>query len=363
MASRSTNSVPVLVTGGCGFLGFHLIKSLLQDPAYSPIVSVNRNPTVNLQDGAIYRAGSVTDRSFINSLLQEFKPRIIFHTASPRPNDPIKSREFADTNVKGTSILLECVAESGSVEAFIYASTVNVISGCPHVGVDENGPMWTENSKTIPYWKSKAEADRLVLKSNSSNLKTVSLRLCLILGERDNAVVPAQLDTYNKKQTGVQLGDNKNLLDTVSAENAATAHMLAARALLDPREAGNVAGEAFNVTDGNPIPFWDLARMIWRAAGDTTELKDVKIVPGWAAMAMASVAEWAFRVFTLGEKRPEMNTLVVEFCIREYTYNIDKARRVLGYKPVAHLEEVIRRSVEWELRKRGTEGTDGNRSG
>ena len=363
MASRSTNSVPVLVTGGCGFLGFHLIKCLLQDPVYSPIVSVNRNPTVNLQDGVIYRAGSVTDRNFITSLLQEFKPRVIFHTASPRFNDPVKTREFVDTNVKGTSILLECAAESGSVEAFIYSSTVNVISGCPHVGVDENGPMWTEKSKTIPYWKSKAEADRLVLKSNSSGLKTVSLRLCLILGERDNAMVPAQLDTYNKKQTGVQLGDNKNLFDTVSAENAATAHMLAAKALLNPQEAGKVAGEAFNITDGNPVPIWDLARMVWRAAGDTTELKDVQIIPGWAAMAMASAAEWAFRVFTLGQKRPEMNTLVVNFCIREYTYNIDKARRVLGYQPVAQLEDLIKRSVEWELRKRETEGKNGIKSG
>ena len=103
--------------------------------------------------------------------------------------------------------------------------------------------------------------------------------------------------------------------------------------------------------------------MIWRAAGDTTELKDVKIISSWAAMAMALVAEWAFRVFTLGEKRPEMNTLVVEFGIREYTYNIDKARRVPGYKPVDHLEEVIKRSVEWELRKLGTEGMDGHRLG
>ena len=103
--------------------------------------------------------------------------------------------------------------------------------------------------------------------------------------------------------------------------------------------------------------------MIWRAAGDTTERKDVKIIPGWAAMAMSSAAEWAFRAFTLGEKRPEMNTLVVEFCIREYTYNIDKARRVLGYQPVAQLEDIIKRSVEWELRKRETEGKNGIKSG
>ena len=356
MTSSSPLCGPVLVTGGCGFLGYHIIKALLHDPDCGPIVSVNRNPTVNLQDGVTYRAGNITDPNFVRALLQDLQPRTIVHVASPRPTDYlVKLDEFRDTNVEGTKLLLECAAEVQSVNAFVYSSSVNVLAGSPHIHVDENGPMWEPNSKAIPYWRSKAEAERLVLRANSARFRTVSLRLCLIIGEREHAMIPAQLDAYDKKQTRVQLGDNKNLLDTVSAENAAAAHLLAAKALLDPQNAaGKVDGEAFHITDGNPLPFWDLARLIWRAAGDTTELKDVSIIPAWAAVAMATAAEWVFAIFTLGTKKPEMNTHVVDFCIHEYTYNIDKAKKVLRYNPVVRTEDVIKHAVDWELQKRAT---------
>ncbi|KAL9117548.1 MAG: hypothetical protein Q9187_005916, partial [Circinaria calcarea] len=312
----------VLVTGGCGFLGYHIIKALLQDPNCGSIVSVSRNPTVNLQDGVTYRAGNITDFDFVRSLFQEVQPRVIFHVASPRPIDyTLNTAEFRDTNIEGTVILLKCAAAFPSVTAFVYSSSVNVLAGSPHIRVDENGPMWQPNSKAIPYWRSKAAAERLVLGANSLKLRTVSLRLCLIVGEREHALIPAQLDAYDAKKTSIQLGDNSNLVDTVSAENAATAHLLAATALVDPsRASGKVDGEAFQITDGNPLPFWDLARMIWRAAGDTTQLQDVTVIPTWAAMALASAVEWLFAIFTLGTRKPEMlNTHVVDFCTREYT--------------------------------------------
>lgn len=193
-----------------------------------------------------------------------------------------------------------------------------------------------------------------MLNANSEALRTASLRLCLIYGERDNQFVPGLLGAYYSKQTGVQLGDNKNCLDTVSAENAALAHILAAKALLDPSKApGKVAGEAFNITDGNSIPFWDLSRLVWNAAGDTTSLKDVKVIPAWLAMTMASTAELVYWTGTLGRKRPKMvNRLVITHCVRNYTYSINKARKQLGYNPVPDLEAGIKRSVEWEIQNR-----------
>ena len=350
-------SGPVVVTGGCGFVGYHIIRALLQDPDCGPIVSINRNPRANRQDRVTYRTGNVTDAKFVRELIHEVQPQVIIHTVSPRPTDySINPNEFRDTNVQGTINLLESAAETPSVKAFVYTSSVNVLAGSPHHNVTEDGPMWAPDSKAIPYWRSKAEAERLVLKANSSKLRTVSLRLCLVLGERDHAMIPPMLDAYYQKKTGVQLGDNKNLLDIVSAENAATAHLLAVKALLHPHTAASkVNGEAFNITDGHPLPFWDISRMIWRAAGDTTELKDVKIIPGWLAVVMANAAELSYKIFTLGAKKPELNTHFVDFCTKEYTYNIDKARRVLKYNPVARAEEVLKQAVDWEIQRRASE--------
>ena len=352
---------PVLVIGGCGFIGYHIIKALKQDSDCGPIFSVSRDPTINHLDGVTYHAGSITDQKFVLSILQEIKPQVIIHAASPRPSAAtVKAEEYRETNVGGTVMLLECAAKASSVQALVYCSTVNVLAGNTHDNVTENGPQWQPDSNAIPYWRSKAEAERAVLRADDPELRTTSLPLPLTIGERDHIMIPAQLDTFNKKQTGVQLGDNKNLMDVVSPENSAQAHILAVKALLYPESAnGKVGGEAFNITDGNPLPFWDIARMIWRAAGDTTELKDVTIIPGWAAMGMATVAEWSCEALTFGVKKPGMTRQVVGFCTNQFTYNIDKARNVLGYKPVARMEEVIKEAVAWELRKRTEEAKAG----
>ena len=140
-------------------------------------------------------------------------------------------------------------------------------------------------------------------------------------------------------------------MDTVSVGNAAKAHLLAAAALLEPnRAASRVDGEVFNITDGNPVPFWNLSRLIWRASGDFTPLT---VVPVWLALGLATTVEWAFFIFTLGRMKPKtLNKLVVMHCVRTHTYNTDNARRVLGYNPVPDLENGIKRSVEWEMQKR-----------
>lgn len=83
----------------------------------------------------------------------------------------------------------------------------------------------------------------------------------------------------------------------VSTENVANAHLLAMHALLDPLRAnGKVDGEAFNIADDNPLPFWDVQRIIWRTAGDTTEIKDLTVIPAWLANTMAFAAEYAYGI-------------------------------------------------------------------
>ena len=102
--------------------------------------------------------------------------------------------------------------------------------------------------------------------------------------------------------------------------------------------------------------------MVWRAAGDTTELKDVKVIQGWAAMIMAHFLELFYTIFTVGTKEPELNTHFVDACTREYTYDIDKARKILGYNPVAKTEEVLKHAVEWELQKPAANEEKSNQS-
>ena len=239
---------------------------------------------------------------------------------------------------------------TSSVKAFVFSSSVMVFAGEEHINLDETQAVWEPHSKGTPYDISKAVAEKVVHEANCENLRTVTIRSSLMYGERDNTFVPEMMGV----RTNVQLGDNRNLIDTVSVANAVKAHLLAATVLMNPdRTTSKVDGETFNITDGNPVPFWDLSRLIWHATGDVTPLKDVTVIPAWLALLFASAAEWTSLILTLGQKKPEMlNKLVVSHCVRTHTYNIDKARHALGYNPVPELEDGIRRSVEWKMQKR-----------
>ena len=358
MATDSTG--PIIVTGGCGLLGYHIVQQLLKDASAGPITVISRSPKTNIFKGVSYIAGDITDFAFLEKTFTQVKPSIVIHTVSPRAIDENTTEDvWNKVNVGGIQNLLKVAQNVGTVKAFIQTSTVNVIQGFEHFHVAENAePYWTAQSKAIPYWKTKAAQEQLVLAANSESFKTVAIRPCMIIGLQEHALIPAQLKALSEKKTGIQLGDNKNLFDIVSAENCAKAHILAMHALLDPSKAnGAVAGEAFNVTNDNPLPFWDVQRVIWREAGDQTKLEDVKVIPKWLAKTMASVSELAAKFSFAGNKTPELNKFVVNFCTSNFSYDISKARTVLAYDPEKNTEQILKDATRWELDHRAATAT------
>ena len=356
---------PVLVIGGCGFVGFHIVQHLLEASNSHPISVLSRNPRLNRCEGVSYRSGNIENPDEVRQILADIKPRLIFHAAAPSASDPaVQPNDHLKTSVEGTRNVLTCATESPFVKALIYTSSCSVSKGYEHLNIDETAPLWEQDSDTLPYFKSKALADTLVRKANSSldsegkGLLTVTLRINFAYGERDTQIIPAMLRTAEKGQTNIQLGDNKNLVDPTYVGNIATAHLQAAKKLLasetgslDPK----IDGEAFNITEGDPQPFWTWARTIWRFAGDKTRLEDVIIIPRWLALSMARVIEWMFFLFTFGRVRPpvQMSVLYIRYSMNTSTYDISKARTRLGYNPVIDHEAHLKRSIAWQLENHG----------
>ncbi len=87
-------------------------------------------------------------------------------------------------------------------------------------------------------------------------------------------VLPPIINVYHTQKTGFQLGSNENLFDFTYVLNVAHAHLLASFALLQtsklptsPLDYEKVDGEAFFITNDQPVYFWDFARAVWKAAG------------------------------------------------------------------------------------------------
>lgn len=111
-------------------------------------------------------------------------------------------------------------------------------------------------------------------------------------------------------------------------------------------------GEAFFITDEAPIPIWDFQRKIGAVASDKTPLADVHFIPAWVGMAMATMVEFLFLIFTLGQKLPPktLRRDVPQYAISNRTFCVDKAKERLGYKPLIDTNEGIKRGVEWALK-------------
>ena len=363
MASKTSSFAlgPAVVIGGCGFVGYHIVQGLLKDSMCGSVSVISRSPSMNRCKGVSYYIGDISNLDEIRELLAAIKPRIIFHAAAPCAADPtVRPDDHYTTSVQGTKNVLTCATESPTAKALIYTSTCAVSKGYQHFNINETAQLWDQDSNTIPYFKTKAQADILTREANSPithegrGLLTATLRLPFVYGERDNQTIPGMLKTAENGQTKIQLGDNKNLVEPTYVGNVATAHLLAATKLLEsvngplnPR----VDGEAFHITDGDPQPFWTFARMIWRMAGDETTLGQVTTVPGWLALLLAEGIEWVFFVCTLGTIRPPLNIslLYIQYTIYNSTYDISKARSRLGYRPVGDKEDHLKRSVAWEL--------------
>ena len=344
----------VLVIGGCGFVGYHVVNAFMQDSTWSSIHVMSRNPSRNQVEGAHYHSGTLTSFERLQSLLAEIHPSLIIHTASPTATGDARGDIFHEINVKGTQNLLKAAIASKHVKMLIYTSSIEVMEGSTHNFITEDAQLCTATSRAEYYAKSKAVADQAVLDANGrGGLRTLCLRITVAYGERDNQCIPGTFEALQKGRNRYQIGDNQSLFDWVSVTNVAQSHLLAAQALLRQSEddGRKVDGEAFFITDGNPIPFWTFERLVWYAAGDRTTSEEVTIIPAWFMLSLASMVEWLYWAFTLGLKRPKvLRRQIMAYTCHPRTYSIDKARERLGYKPIDDRDEQIQKGLDWVRR-------------
>jgi sterol-4alpha-carboxylate 3-dehydrogenase (decarboxylating) len=342
----------ILLLGGGGFLGTEIIEQLQNTGGWTSIVVANRNPKRKFSD-ITYKACDITNQKSVEQLLDDVKPRIVLHLVSPHYK--AEPKVLHDININGTKNLIAACQRSPAVEALLYTSTIRVIANKPPAKITEDQcTIHDEHSTTTnAYGKTKGMADSMVQSANGESLKTAVLRFPIIYGGRDQHM-EIVMDFFDNKQTNTQLGDNAALFEIVSVQNAAHAQVLAARALVTKDHTHNIAGQAFSVTDDHPMHWYDFARKVWTEAGDTTKPKDVKVVPFWLLISMASTWEWTVKIFSLGLKRPEDFNWYNINTLREgnVVLDISKARKLLGYEPIVPTDEAIKRATQRALKER-----------
>ena len=365
MTKVRTSKLPssVLVIGGCGFLGRHIVSQLLE-PSTSKVSVLDLRTTNNRLPGASYYDADITSPESVRSVLEKVKPQIVIHTASPvaiQDNASAAQKRGAKAlyhkvNVEGTRILVEQAGQIGCVKAFVYTSSASVVHDghSDLINADERWPVLRAPRQKDAYSESKGIAEELVLAANRKygDMLTTAVRPAGIFGEGDMQLIPNMLKAYEKRQTRFQLGGNENLFDFTYVGNVAYAHILAAVALMDthaltiqPLDHEKVDGEAFFITNAQPVYFWDFARMVWKAAGDKTTPEQIWTIDRGLGLQLATIIEWLF--WFAGGRTPNLNRKKVQYSCMTRFYSVDKARKLFGYEPRWSMEEAIVRTVKW----------------
>ena len=350
---------PVLVVGGCGFLGHRIVSRLRESPSLQIWVldldtGHNRFPHVSYCDG------DITSHSTVQAVLQKINPRTIIHTASPNvliehPNFATRKALYEKVNISGMHNLIECAGKSGSVKAFVYTSSASVVHDSINdlSEADESLPVLQTPQQTEIYSHTKGVAEKIVLAANRQYgaILTTAIRPTSMFGEDDAGWLPNLLNVCETGKTNIQLGNNSAKIDLLYVGNSADAHILAAETLYrmhaDTPYSERVDGEAFFVTNDEPYRFWDFARAVWVAAGDRSDPKRVWVIPKNLGLIMATFVEWIFWLVFRGTKEPKLTRRKIKHTCMNRTFRIDKAKSRLRYFPEVSMKEGIEKGVKW----------------
>ena len=323
----------VLVTGGGGFLGTALIKLVLERGLRVRSLARRRYP--HLEELEVEQIlGDIADPAVVSRAVAGCQT--IFHTAA-KAGIWGSDREYERTNVQGTRNVIEACRAHGA-RRIIYSSSPSVVfNGLDMEGVDESVPY--SQTFEAAYPATKARAEQIILGSNSGGLATIALRPHLIWGPGDNNLLPRILARARGGRLR-RIGRRDPLIDPIYIDNAAHAHLLAA----DRLEAGSpIAGRIYFVTQGETIPLWDMINHLLKAAKLAPVERSVARPVAFAAAGLMEVGY----VLSRRQKEPPMTRFLARQLSTTHWFNIDAARRDLGYEPRVSISEGLRRLEEW----------------
>lgn len=357
---------PVIITGGCGFVGSHLAEGLLAENPNCQIHVIDLDTTRNQVPGVHYHTCDITSSADVHSIFAQIKPQTVFHVASPDPL-VLNPARFRNVNVDGARNLLAAAKKTTkSVKAFVYTSTSSAIHDnvSELVGADESLPVLRYPAQRRVYTLTKVEAEDEILAANRldgrdlSSMLTVSIRPATAFGARDTGFLGKVVAQARAGKANVQIGPGRNYYDVTYISNLVDAHLLAAHALIDaygkaaPPPEKRVDGEAFIITNDEPVLFWDFNRAIAASIGMPVKKEDIKVVPYWVAMLVATVSEWSTWIFSFGRRQAPITREAVPLSTITRTLKCDKAKRVLGYRPRVGVYEGLEACSKWLLRRR-----------
>ena len=338
----------ILVTGGSGFLGRGIVETLLkQHPEWSiSILDIQLPPPELWKRIFRFIQADISSAESVNNAFVDYSPDLVVHTAGiiPARKSRYSTRRkdwerVKSINYDGTRHVVDAAMAAGC-RNFVYTSSCTVvIDDLDHDYFYMNEDVAIGNA-TLHYGNSKGMGESYVLSPQNAEkgLVACALRPCTIIGPGDTAVISLMYDLIAKYETYFIVGDGHNFYDFMYIDNAVQAHILAIENLLTTKTA---AGQAFFISNQEPVYFWDFMAYVWAQFGHIPRYRiRIPASIAWLAGHVAEFYTW------LTGFAPTLDHGSVKDGIRTQYSNNDKARRILGYEPKVGLAEGTRLACE-----------------
>lgn len=306
----------VFVTGYEGFLGSNLTRALISYGA--EVIGIdkvkNRPCSVleGLRDEIIRVKGDIADFRLVKSIIDKYKPRVIFHLAAEAivgeaNKDPVRAFK---SNIEGTWNILEASRDKKFIEAIVAASSDKAYGSHKTLPYKECAALKGDH----PYDASKSCADLICYTYwNTYRVPVCVTRCGNIYGPGDfnfSRVAPDAIRCALKGRQFIIRSDGKFTRDYVYVEDIVNGYMV----LAEKMKRLGLYGEAFNFSDENPITVTEMVKNIYDLTGRPPDYK------------------------ILNRAKYEIK--------HQYLCSI-KARKVLGWKPAYSLDEGLKRTIKW----------------
>ncbi|MGH8517797.1 MAG: NAD-dependent epimerase/dehydratase family protein [Panacagrimonas sp.] len=302
------------VTGGSGFVGRNLIgrlhergvvvRALARSAAAADVVEAA---------GAWPVRGELLDAAAFGRDLEGCD--VVFHCAAVVEEWGPRAL-YQQINVDGTRAVLGA-AHAARVKRFVHVSTEAVYAdGGAMADFDESRPL---PERPLPrYPASKQLAERAVVAANAPDFATVICRPRLIWGAGDTSVLPKLVEAAKAGRLA-WIDRGRYLTQSCHIDNVVEGLLLAA-------EKGR-GGEAYFLTDGEPVEFRDFLSELLATRGVTVPDKSV---PYRLAYAFGAICEWLWEHLPL-RGAPPVSRMPIVLGGQAVTPIDAKARRELGY--------------------------------
>jgi UDP-glucose 4-epimerase len=317
----------ILVTGGAGYIGSHMVRMLLEE-GLEPIVidSLETGHRVFVPKKVKFFKGDLRKKNDIQTVFKRCKIDAVIHFAASLivPESMVDPIKYYDNNIASTLNLVQSMREA-NVKKMIFSSTAAVYGDVKKVPVREDAPTVPES----PYGMSKLMSERILEDiAKAHDLRYIILRYFNVAGSHEalgigirhskvTHLIPSVLRVANRRQKKITIfgndyktHDGSCIRDYIYVVDLCRAHLCGLQGL----DRG-VKSDVFNLGCGNGFSVKEVIETARAITGKTIPI-------------------------TIGQRRPGDPPKVVA--------SSRKAERILKWKPQATLRKIIQTSWDWE---------------